>query len=131
MQDALNVAAPALANVPRGTDEDDIAVSVRLTAVLLDRVGSATRQAGFDAHEAVLYMTEALWDVDTAMDNVLAQQAEDRATESDKTSMAATSHFTECYADEEEIVNPTRHCYRCPSLLTSHSCPSKSLPFGI
>lgn len=108
MQDALDAAASALASVPRDAEETDEDVSVRLTAALFDRVGSDMRAVGFDAHEAVMYMAEALWDADTAMNNFLARGAEDSARESDE-SAAATGGATKEEEEIEEVVS--RHCH--------------------
>lgn len=116
MQDALAIAAPVLANMSQGDDESDEDISVRLTAIFFDRVGSGMRQDGFDAHEAVMYMTEALWDVDTAMNNFLAQQAEDSARESVEQSAVAIGEAIPQESDIEEDVSRICFTITCVSL---------------
>ncbi|KAK4692599.1 hypothetical protein P7C71_g4634, partial [Lecanoromycetidae sp. Uapishka_2] len=100
MEEALETASSSLARIPRGLEETNEDVSVRLVAAFLDRVGTGMRANGFDAHEAVMYMTEALWDIDVGMNNFLAQQAEDSARESEEVTVAATG---ETVPEESEI----------------------------
>ncbi len=111
MQDALQNAIPNLTNVPRGTDETDEDVAVRLTAVFFDRVGSEVRADGFDAQEVLMYTAEALWDIESARNNFLAQRAEDSARESEEETVAATGQAVREEAEIEEEVS--RICHRC------------------
>jgi len=72
-----------LQGIEREPNEHDHDLMARLISIFLDRAGLARRAGGLDALDALFWVTDAEWDIETALNDLAAAEEEGRNPELD------------------------------------------------